>query len=245
MMNKLCSLIFSAEECICCGKNCYGIPVCDSCRKKMTEIALNTEVSRCIKCGKLLLSEDNICFSCRDFPVLKNCDNVFPLYSYRLWKKNLLFEWKMNGRRILTDLFADILYKTMCMRFSADSIPAIVPVPPRKGKIKRIGWDQIEDLCQNLQKRHKVRIMRLIERYSSEQQKKNDRYKRLSLNHNFGIRYDFAKWKKYDKIPEEVILLDDVITTGATVEECSLVLKKIAGISRVNVVSLFIVSAEA
>lgn len=238
--NNLWSHILCPEECLRCGKECFGMPLCKDCRSALELEALYSASDRCKKCGKILLSEQNLCMSCTNENILKDCDSVFPLCSYRLWKKNLVFEWKINDRRILTEFFAEMVYKKLYSLYGNGEIPAIVPVPPHKGKIRRRGWDQIEDLSYCLKRTYGLTILTLLNNYSSQQQKKKNFRSRLSRTNAFRISCTFDRIQKTFGIPKEVILIDDVITTGATVNACSRTLKN-AGIAKVNVLSLFIV----
>ena len=238
--NVLCSRLCSQEQCVCCGNLCFGMPLCKDCKIVLEQEALYSVTPRCKICGKVLLSENEICMTCRNGTVLKDCDSVFPLCSYKLWKKNLVFEWKINNRRILTEVFADLLYASLCMRFEQKNIPAIVPVPPHKGKVRTRGWDQVEDLCVCLHRKYGLKILHLLENCSFEQQKKKNFKNRLARNNAFILSDNIIKLKKNHEIPEEVLLLDDVITTGATINACSKVLKQ-SEIIKVNGVSIFIV----
>ena len=121
----------------------------------------------------------------------------------------------------------------------------IVPVPPRKGKIQEKGWDQIDELCRLLEFRYGYKVLRLLQRKTKVEQKKLDREGRLK---QIGHAYyclpapAFAKaLKPYGgKLPESEVLLDDVCTTGSTIESCARILKEV-GIKNVNGLSLFVV----
>ncbi len=121
----------------------------------------------------------------------------------------------------------------------------IVPVPPRKGKIRKNGWDQINDLCLFLEKLYGYKVLKLLDRHSLKQQKKLNREERLET---IKSAYSLVPQKKLSKelkktggnLPAEVCLLDDVCTTGATIEACAKILKEV-GIEKVNVITLFIV----
>ena len=114
------------------------------------------EKERCECCGRELISMKGKCMICRENPVLKSTDCVIPLFSYRLWNRELMFRWKMQEERNFSPLFAKLLCEVL--RKTENKI--IVPVPPRKGKIRKNGWDQIEELCCFLEKRYGFRVLR-------------------------------------------------------------------------------------
>lgn len=109
----------------------------------------------------------------------------------------------------------------------------IVPVPPRRGKIKENGWDQVQELSEFLEYKYDFDVLRIMERRSSVQQKTLDRNERLET---IGKSY-FVK-KEVNQIPESVCIIDDVMTTGATLESCAEKLKE-AGVKKVYAVTLF------
>ena len=86
-----------------------------------------------------------------------------------------MFRWKMQEERSYSPLFSRLLCEVLRKR--GDKV--IVPVPPRKGKILKNGWDQIEELCTFLEKRYGFQVLRILERNTSGQQKKLSREKRL------------------------------------------------------------------
>ena len=231
---------FGQEQCCVCGKDSCAVPICKTCIEKKLFSFNSPGEKRCSICGKVLVSEDGKCMDCRESPVLQHTDFVFPLYPYRLWNKMLLFEWKIQNKRALSLILAKAVYKALCFLFPSN-LPPVVPVPPRPGKIRARGWDQIDDLCIYLSKMYGVKILKLLERTTSKQQKKLDREERLKTKgKSYILRQDFSSWSIKHQIPEEAVLLDDVLTTGITVENCAVLLKE-AGVIKVNALTLFIV----
>ena len=237
------SSFFTNERCICCGKQC-GAELCAACMEEKVFRFVPPGIRRCSVCGKVLQGEEGLCLSCRERRVLHSPDAVFPLHAYRLWNKNLLFRWKMSGARVLSAVFAEALYRALCVLYSenagnvGNAIPPIVPVPPRPGKIRRQGWDQIAEVCTCLRRRHGLAVLPLLERLSDDQQKKKNRAERLK----FPAVYAASRFALRARcpVPAEVVLVDDLVTTGATVECCARRLKEL-GIRKVQVLSLFIV----
>ncbi|MCR4735411.1 MAG: hypothetical protein K5829_10460 [Treponema sp.] len=233
--------INGGETCLVCGCRTLFYPICKKCFSEKFSVNSILFEGRCKVCGKELLSTDGLCLQCREKSVLVHTDYVLPIFSYRLWNKELMFLWKSEGVRSLSDLFAKIICKVL----KKININVIVPVPPRPGKIQKKGWDQIDELSSILKYRYGFKLAPLLERRSDFQQKKLDRIGRLN---SIGMSY-FLKDKKdisgvlkdfCGKMPRKVCILDDVTTTGATIESCAALLKEI-GILEVWAVTLFIV----
>ncbi len=161
---------------------------------------------------------------------------------YRLWKKDLVFAWKTEDERSLSALFASVLYKA-AVSAHLESF-AFVPVPPRPGKIKEKGWDQIEEVSSILERRYKIRILRVLKRISLNEQKRLTRSERLGgsgaqyvLKEEKNIKKVLKKYKLPD-FPESAVILDDVVTTGSTLKKCADLIRTL-GAKKVYALSLF------
>lgn len=225
-------------QCLCCGKAAKVVPLCAACKRALFDFLPFKASSRCRICGKILLSEDGLCMQCRAHPVLQHITAAFPLHSYILWKKALLHVWKAENCRSLSPLFASVcaralsaLYAQLGARFS------VVPVPPRPGKIRRTGWDQIAELCAHLKHGYGVQILPLLRRRSRMQQKKLSRQGRLQ-SASYTLSRAALRLKAHGALPQSVVLVDDVLTTGATLESCAAALKS-AGVQQVYAITLF------
>lgn len=170
---------------------------------------------------------------CRAAPVLRHADGVFPIFSYRLWNAALVCRWKIDGERTLSPFFAARLTERLRQLEGLFGPLVMVPVPPRPGKIRREGWDQIEELCAFLRYRHGFCVRRLLARRSAVEQKTLDRQSRL-----VNTAGAYVLRRGVTSVPPNLCLIDDVMTTGATVEQCCAVLKG-AGAVRVLAATLF------
>ena len=227
--------ISGGEICLVCGKRTFVYPVCKSCLNKRFSVTEINNIPRCKYCGKELISTNGDCFQCREETVIKSVDKMIPLFSYRLWNKELMFMWKSQEIRSISNMFAGILNKALKM----NQIEFIVPVPPRPGKIQEKGWDQIEELCNLLEFKYGFKVLRFLERKTVKQQKKLDREGRLN---QIGKAYFSVDQSRRNKIleryginlPDEVCLLDDVCTTGSTLT-AAIHLFKGAGVKKIKV----------
>lgn len=218
--------ILFPRTCVLCGGDLLeepGLeyPLCSSCEQRLPRIAGD----RCSVCGKPLISEQGICMRCRgrayDF------NSAYPLWEYSGPMKDLLISYKIRGVRPLARFFSARLQD--CIRAKhPDAI--LVPVPFRKNKLRTTGWDQVEDLVRILE-RSRVPVCRCLERAEGASQKTLDYSDRMS-NLTGKIRLRASA-----NVPDRVVLLDDVLTTGATLSECARVLKA-GGARRVDALVL-------
>jgi predicted amidophosphoribosyltransferase len=229
------AVLLGNDTCVCCGAPCTVLPLCPACQKEHFSAFL-PRAARCDRCGRPLVSEKHRCMRCRPREgeiSATALDWTMPLFSYRLWRRELLFLWKGRGVRLFTPLFGDLIEKAWPEMGVGLTL---IPIPPRPGKIRDKGWDQVEDLCRYLEIRRHIPIARLLCRQSKKQQKKM-----LGLEgrmENARASYTLRPGLKPDRIPFHIVLLDDVRTTGATLEACAELLKA-AGALSVQALTLF------
>lgn len=206
---------FLPQFCVLCNKSIYQYkyPLCLDCQKSIQKIVEPV----CKKCGRPLISEQALCTECRTTSYEFDCCSA--VYQYRTPIHNVIVSYKGNGVKQLAHFFAEILYNQLQIK-NWYGLP-IVPVPPRKGKIKTWGWDQVARIAELLKKYYKIPIYAVLERgeTSCEQKKLNKQDRKLIIKGQFSIK----KHSKY--IPESIVLLDDITTTCATLNECAGVLK--------------------
>jgi competence protein ComFC len=196
-------------------------PVCLCCRARLKPI----EGERCSRCGVPLVSERGTCVRCRATEYAFQAN--LPLFAHAGAARDLLAKLKFERRKRLAPLFAELLLKTM--DDARRELP-IVPVPSRPG---REGPDAVETIARCLERRHDRQVLRLLTRRGGVQQKTLDfARRRENLSGMIVLRRDAA-------VPDAVLLLDDVFTTGATLDACAEVLRK-AGCRQVLALTLTI-----
>jgi ComF family protein len=110
---------------------------------------------------------------------------------------------------------------------------AIVPVPLHRSRLRSRGYNQALEIARPLAKALRVPLLRDVLRRT----RATDAQTELSaLQRRRNVRGAFTA-KFENEIPEHVAVLDDVFTTGATLSECTRVLKR-AGVARVDVWAL-------
>jgi competence protein ComFC len=142
-------------------------------------------------------------------------DSAYPLFPYEGDMRSLIAAYKKGRRRSLSGLFARLMAEAIGERWPERTI---VPVPPRPGKLRAQGWDQVEEIARALE-RGGFRLSRPLERRSSDEQKSLGRGERGA---NAGKAYAL---KAGESSPELPLLIDDVVTTCATLEACARALK--------------------
>jgi len=228
-MDKLKRMAFFLREfffqhgCGICGVPCtsldeawYGL--CNDCRGRLEqELSEMRALESCEYCGKPLISEQGRCLCCRRTEALA-FDRLIVLFPYAGKYRQLLGGYKFDKHISLGNFFAEIITKTL----EEKGMPVdagIVPVPPRPGKIRKTGWDQVEYLARLLEKKNcAFPVIRCLKRLRSKSQKELDRKNRQT---NMKGRIISKK-----QPPKTALIIDDVITTGSTLDACASALKE-------------------
>ena len=226
--------LFFQSGCAVCGQPCISVNeawygLCDDCRGKIEQYLAETqEMETCEYCGKPLISEQGRCLSCRRTEAL-NFDRAIVLFPYSGKYRKLLSSYKFDKHISLGNFFIETIYKALEKK-GISSETAIVPVPPRPGKIRKTGWDQMEYLARLLEKDRVYPVSRCLRRLKSKSQKELDRKSRQTN----------LKGRIIPKMqsPETAVIIDDVTTTGSTLDACALALKE-AGAQNVCGLCLF------
>ncbi|MDR3193368.1 MAG: double zinc ribbon domain-containing protein [Treponema sp.] len=235
---------FFPRGCALCGEILTGreetlFGLCDPCRARLLLPAKDAGTEFCDRCGRPLISEIGRCLPCRKEEERLRERNAV-VYPYSGKYRDLLGEYKFGRNTALGFFLAERLKEARARLLAADSgltmggqeaqgFPPLVPVPPRPGKLRKTGWDQVEYLARLL-RREGLPVYRCLKRLPSLSQKKLNREERLR---NLRDRFVVTR-----RTPATAILFDDVITTGATLEACAGALKS-AGTSKVYALCLF------
>lgn len=208
---------WAPQYCVLCGRRIVGDmraqkgPLCKRCVRQLPP----EPESRCRLCGKELFAEETTCYSCRGAE--RSYDEVYSLYRYWAAPAAVIRSYKMSKRHSLADFWADSLEPVIRKRWPEY---VLVPVPPRPEKRRAFAWDQVEAIAVRLEKRG-ITVMRLLLRSASDEQKSLGREGR-KRNAEKGYRFDPACRRS---APPQVLLFDDIYTTGATAEACASALR--------------------
>jgi ComF family protein len=227
-MGKLTRVAFFLREfffqhgCAVCKAPCTSVDeawygLCDTCRAEIEqELAEMQVMEACDYCGKPLISEQGRCLYCRR-PEERAYNGAMVLFPYSGKYRNLLSSYKFNKHIALGNFFVELIMRTL----EKKGIPAgtaVVPVPPRPGKLRKSGWDQVEYLAKLMEKRDVFHVNRCLKRLRSQSQKELNRENRKT-----NIKGRIIPQKQ---VPEIAVVIDDVITTGSTLDACASALKE-------------------
>lgn len=203
---------------------------CNPCIRKLPYI----EGANCMKCGKQIMNEESeYCMDC-----LKKkhyFTQGISLWSYHDIVKQSVYWFKYKNKREFADYYALEIckrYAQLIRRWDAD---CLIPVPMYKRKMRKRGYNQTEVLADAISRQLEMPVNKNVivrTRNTLPQKELNDKERQKNLKNAFKIKQNSVKLKK-------VILIDDIYTTGSTVDaaaECLIA----AGAETVFVITLCI-----
>lgn len=188
-----------------------GSNLCGDCVQTLGRARL-----RCLRCGSHN-PFGQYCSSCvkPDFP-----DEIVCSLEYRGTIRDLIHQFKFEDASSLAREFGQLLAHKI-KKISGFKQFVLAPIPLHKKRLAQRGYNQAELLAREI-----ARLLGMEERdlllkrptRTSQVEAKTKEQRRKNIKGAFQINPKTA-------IPEKVILVDDVITSGATVEEATKVLK--------------------
>lgn len=210
-----------------------GRLICETCRKQLTDVM----DPFCMKCGKQLCDEQReYCYDCRRKQF--SYDRGFAVFVYEERLQNAIADFKFRNRKEYGRFFAAEMSRYYQKYLQALRIEALVPVPIHKSKKAYRGYNQSEVLCDELSKLAGIPVNKelMIRTKKTIPQKILSAAERLK-NLSDAIQPVKKHRASEDDIPERVLLVDDIYTTGSTAEACSRVLKGI-GVKEVYLLNI-------
>lgn len=229
--DSLLDLIYP-KRCPFCGliRPYMGTEACEPCLEKLKPV----RAPFCFKCGKTVESDEiSYCFDC--IKVQKTFERGFPTFLYEEPIKKSLYDFKYKNQRSYASFFGAAMVARYGDRYRSLGIDGIIPVPVHPNKRRKRGYNQAELLAKELGKRIEVPVFsRYILRTTdtSPQKELDNKLRMKNLRNAFKIGENTIKLKK-------VLLVDDIYTTGATIEACTQILKSY-GIEKVYYTSVAI-----
>lgn len=145
---------------------------------------------------------------------------AFYVFSKKSKVQNLLHNLKYKGVKEVGSVIGKLMGFDLKKSVKFKSIDFIVPIPLHKNKLKKRGYNQSEWIALGLSESMNIPINTncLYRKENSQTQTNKSRYKRWE---NVGKIFDIAN---NDLSGKNILLVDDVLTTGATIEACANVL---------------------
>lgn len=213
LIEKVVALV-APHSCLVCSQE--GKLICSVCAFESFPYL----PSRCYRC-KRLTQDFAVCSNCRQSTSLRH---VWIRTAYEDAAKELIHHFKFERAQAAAPIIA---------AFIGDQLPylnsaIIIPVPTATERVRQRGYDHSVLLAKNLARKLNMSYTPALRRLTHTRQVGANRKQRFEQ-----LRAAFSIVKPDQINGKQILLVDDVITTGATLETLAKLLKK-AGAKQVN-----------
>jgi ComF family protein len=230
MRDKLINLIYPLRCAVCDDVVPVGEGlICNDCRIRPRYI---TE-PRCRKCGRKL--NDDAQYLCNDCKNKKHIyDYGYSLYDYQSMKMSV-YRFKYLGRSEYAKFYASDIYERLGDEIRKMNADALIPIPIHPSRQRERGYNQAQELSLELSRLFGIPtysdIVKRVKK-TIPQKELNPIERQNNLKKAFNISSDVVKLNK-------TILIDDIYTTGSTIDAVAAVLKS-HGVKEVFFITLCI-----
>ncbi len=188
----------------------------------------------CERCGAILPEEfvpADRCPACKDFSL--EFDTVFPLGRYEGPLRELVLQTKRLSAEALSLTLGRLLAERLGEKIAAFRPDALLPIPMHWAKRLFRGVNTADLLADCLGRKLRVPVVRSVgrSRYTGPQKDLLPRERFRNVRGAFRLRrWDRQRWQG-----SRLLLVDDILTTGATCSEVARLLKQ-SGAAAVAVV---------
>lgn len=196
--------------CLSCGKemhpNKYGL--CENCNVKLNS-------NFCLRCGRHKVGSGDYCDEC--ISVSTYVDEARSSVIYDGIAKDFVHRLKFGFAKYLVPYMVEYMVDTL--NSTAWKVDCVTFVPMHAKAQKKRGYNQARLLAELIAERYDTKCLQLIvknkETPNQARLKKSDRIENLK-----------NAYESVEKAPDKILLVDDVMTTGATLNECAKILKR-------------------
>lgn len=230
--NGFLDLVFPLHiKCIFCSNEIPEKNVYDSCPKCLGSLPFITK-NFCLRCGSQLLDEaEGVCFNCKSTNF--NFDSARSVFQYKNQVVNAIHLFKYSSAKYLAEPFAYFLFnKFELLKWNIDFV-SFVPIHPNREKTR--GYNQAYEIAKMFCSLTNLPLISLFSReIDSPSQTELTRKQRTE---NIKNAFKFVKPKDISVQDKNILIIDDVYTTGATTNALATLLKN-AKVKNVYILTL-------
>ena len=204
-----------------------GALICACCEGMLQRV----QAPACRRCGKQLRSSSGpLCRDCRTLPhVFERGSAVFTYHS----AAGGIFRFKYRGRREYGAYYGSCMARKLCETAGEDLPDLLVPVPLSAHRLHRRGYNQALILAQEIGRRTGIPVCEgVLRRVTDTLPMKN----MTPAERQNNLKKAFQAFGNDVKL-NSIMLIDDIYTTGATMDACAYALYR-QGARRVCFITL-------
>ena len=243
--NKILDFVFP-RHCVICdavlpfGNGLESKHLCSDCKKHFKEIFLFINEPTCKKCGAMINDEEELyCDRCKN-KLYESFNYGFGLLRYNDFIKESLHRIKYNGRKEYLEFYGKYIAKAFYEKIKSINPDCFVPVPIHKNRLRERNYNQAAVLSYAISdelKKYNINIpvneKIIFRRKNTVPLNKLSEDERSKQIKNAFITNE-------DKNIKSVIIVDDIYTSGNTINEMAISLKNI-GVEKIYFITIVVV----
>ena len=210
LKTALLDLLFPLQ-CLECGRE--GSLICSTCSQTLPRM----EPPFCHSCG-ITTNDGILCPVCRRFPL--TVDGIRSPFLFEGLVREAIHQLKYKRLKTMAAPLGQLLAEYI----NTNSLPAdaLIPVPLHPKRTRERGYNQALLLAREISKKSHIPIIddMLIRQKNTASQARTT----SAIERRNNVQDAFAYREKLDG--RKILLIDDVCTTGATIDACAVVLKE-------------------
>ena len=199
----------SNYTCIFCDQDIPTGDICKSCEGK----DIFNVGNRCIVCDMVIKEGNIICDHCKSHP--KSFEKAYCVVKYNDHTRNAILKFKNDNARYLAPKFAKLMHN--CLKENNADFDIIVPVPSHIKSVKKRGYNPAMLLAEEIGKLSEKPVCDVLIKTVQTQNQKALNFQQRQTNLENSITLSDKKIIKGKK----VLIIDDILTTGATLNACA------------------------
>lgn len=210
LKNRMVEGVFPSNyTCIFCDQDLPDGDICKNCEKK----DIFNVGNKCKICDTVIKEGNLICDHCKSHP--KDFEKAYCAVKYNDHTRNSILKFKNDNARYLAPKFAKIMLDNL-IKENAD-FDIIVPVPSHTKSIKKRGYNPAKLLADEIGKLSNKPVCDVLVKTVHTKNQKYLNFQQRQTNLENSITLLDKKAVKGKK----VLIVDDILTTGATMNACA------------------------
>lgn len=210
-----------------------SVPKCVNCKQKLDyedrglcKRCMRTynehKTRNCSRCSKKLIE----CSCPSEYLLAHGIKQISKVFRYSKAEQSrpsnyLIYSLKQDNREDVIEFLADEMVSSIKNSFDITKGKYLITsVPRRRNAILNFGFDHAEILAKNVSQRLNIKYERLLVSRSKNAQKSVVGAARLS-----NAKFDYKNKKNLNLSGYTIIIVDDIVTTGASMSSCAILLR--------------------
>lgn len=216
-------------HCLVCALPSNNKLICEYCEKKIL-----TQRSYCLHCALPSNQSTDYCGQC--LTKKDDYDHIHALGDYTKPLSSLIKQLKYQQQLVVGELLASLLLKSLLLRYSTQQrlkFDYLIAVPLHTKKLQQRGFNQAQIICDNLHKQLNIPMLTelILRNKETIPQEGLSIHKRES---NLRAAFAYKKSAAQNLAGKNIVIIDDVVTTGATINSLCKLLKS-RGVNSITV----------